>query len=330
MQRTLRSKLFCSVLFGLSGVVACGGPGSEGESEHACQLENHCIRDDGEVFCEDGYHWQDSSDPDNYICEPVGGAGPGPSAGGTVTWSVPPGGHVYGGFGEPHSYGGQNGNAVWTTFDLTGDGIPDLVSTGLRQDAAGSTRSVVHGYPNEPHWLVHAGGSGGFSSTASRWPVPTGGHIYGGFHATADVASSVGSNGWALLDVDGDGRADLVVTSLAQDQSGTTRAVALGYPDQSHWLVFRNTGSAFADTGSRFLLPTGGHPYAGFNALAGGQGIDGAGVWSVMDMNGDKRPDLVLSGLVKDQGGTRVSTVLDYPNDSHWMVYLNSGSGFGG
>lgn len=48
----------------LVGLIGC----EQQATEHPCQEENHCVRQDGEVMCEDGYTWEDPNDSDNYNC----------------------------------------------------------------------------------------------------------------------------------------------------------------------------------------------------------------------------------------------------------------------
>jgi hypothetical protein len=312
-----------SALFALPLTSACTVPDGTcvPEEEHPCSLVNHCVYEDGESICEAGYQWQDANDADNYVCVP---SGDGPGAAGILNWELPQGGHIYGGFGSVAGAGLPSGSATWVTVDLTGDGRPDLVRTGMRSDSGG-LRDVVNGYPNENHWVVFKNNGGGFDDTGVRWPVPEGGDVFGGFGATGGRPFDIGANGWALVDLTGDALPDLVVTSVVQDLGGSKKHVAIGYPDNPHWLVYANTGAGFSTQSTRFSLPSGGEPTGGINALAGGQGTAGAGIWSVLDMNDDQRPDLVMSGVYSEG----VSQAIGYPADSHWTVYLNNGSGFG-
>jgi hypothetical protein len=36
--------------------------------DHPCKTENHCMREDGDLTCEEGYNWEDPSDSENYNC----------------------------------------------------------------------------------------------------------------------------------------------------------------------------------------------------------------------------------------------------------------------
>jgi hypothetical protein len=55
---------------------SCLGTGDNGDGEHPCKEENHCIRADGKSGCEDGFEWENPEDGDNYNCVPVGGGNP--------------------------------------------------------------------------------------------------------------------------------------------------------------------------------------------------------------------------------------------------------------
>ncbi|MEY3210399.1 MAG: hypothetical protein RIT28_880, partial [Pseudomonadota bacterium] len=74
-----------------------------------------------------------------------------------------------------------------TTFDLTGDGVNDLVLTFDQADAEIGNK----------HWLVYKGGASGFSTTATKWTLPTiAGDFTGGaaFHLTSVTSNrTVGS-----------------------------------------------------------------------------------------------------------------------------------------
>ena len=58
----------------------------------------------------------------------------------------------------------------------------------------------------------------------------------------------LGGNGWALTDLTGDGKADLVITSVVEDLGGSKRHVALGYPDEAAELSGRTASSRWPYT----------------------------------------------------------------------------------
>jgi hypothetical protein len=123
---------------------------------------------------------------------------------------------------------------------------------------------------------------------------------------------------YSLLDVDGDGKPDLVVTRHCND-------AVVG---ASKWLVYRNTGSGFAPTATDFALPPGysgaagtihpvpfEHTFESDAACAVGQNVP---AYSLLDVDGDKKPDLVVTQRCND-------TVV---GAGKWLVYRNTGSGF--
>ncbi|WAS96640.1 FG-GAP repeat domain-containing protein [Nannocystis punicea] len=200
-----------------------------------------------------------------------------------TVWSVPVAlnvGSFADGFCEPYTY---------STLDLDGNGKGDLVATSDCDDqtALGST-----------HWLVYQNTGSGFADQPSMWSVP----------AILD-AGSPGSTycepyTYTLLDLAGDGLADLVATSDCDDQT------PLG---TSHWLVFENTGSGFAEDPTSWSVPP------ELNAHQPGWGLCEPYSFVLLDLEGDGRSDLVVTSDCDDQ--TALGT-------SEWWVYPNTGSGF--
>ena len=107
-------------------------------------------------------------------------------------------------------------------------------------------------------------------------------------------AGGSGTYDFGLRDMDGDLREDLVVTRSCDDTT-------IGVTD---WLVYPNTGSGFG-AAVRFALPV----------LPTSPGCVGA---SLVDVDGDFKPDLVVTSLCTD---TSVGT-------SRWLVYPSSGTAF--
>ncbi len=62
-------RFFSVALFPISAclLVACPAP----SQDDLCTSDGHCYREDGQVFCEDGYDWEDAGDPNNYNCVAV-------------------------------------------------------------------------------------------------------------------------------------------------------------------------------------------------------------------------------------------------------------------
>ncbi|MBK9284433.1 MAG: T9SS type A sorting domain-containing protein [Sphingobacteriaceae bacterium] len=251
-----------------------------------------------------------------------------------INWLLPPNagkflsGHDYGfnslsDIGSPSQF-----DQGWTTMDINGDGKPDLIiiceGTGIYRDCFAPGAN--------PYWKVHLNTGSGFSPTAINWVLPpfTGqflsGHEYG-LNAIAGSGSPAQfDQGWSTMDVNGDSKPDIVVVC---EGTGVYRdCFAPGA--NPYWKVYLNTGSGFATTATNWTLPSyagnylSGHDY-GFNAISygGTANISDQG-WSLVDMDGDKKPEMVLvcegTGTYKD--------CFSPNSNSYWKVYQNNGSGF--
>ncbi|HRG96718.1 MAG TPA: VCBS repeat-containing protein, partial [Polyangiaceae bacterium] len=210
------------------------------------------------------------------------------------TWTVPAGGFAGTGFNNVAS-------GRWATLDLDGDGKPDLV---VPSDPSDST-SKVWGQGKSPYWKVYKNTGAGFAEE-SQWSVPLGGFSGTGFN-------NVASGKWATLDLDGDGKPDLVVPS---DPSDSTSKV-WGQGKSPYWKVYKNTGAGFAEE-SQWSVPLGGFSGTGFNNVASGK-------WATLDLDGDGKPDLVVPSDPSDSA----SKVWGFGDSPSWKVYKNTGAGFG-
>jgi hypothetical protein len=206
-----------------------------------------------------------------------------------VQWPVPQGGDTNNGF---YSLGGGN----WFTIDLDGDHLRDLIWTRL------DSSSHVWGFGSAPYWQVFRNNGAGFAMTATQWAVPTGGDTNDGFYA---VVTSF----WAVPDLDGDGRPDLVWNRL------DAASKVWGFGSAPYWQVLRNNGSGFATTATQWPVPAGGDTTNGFYA-------PGGPTWSTVDIDGDQRPDLVWTRLDES------SHVWGFGSAPYWQVYRNVGTGF--
>ena len=121
------------------------------------------------------------------------------------------------------------GGVAYTTVDLTGDDPTDLVVT--HDDCDDRRRLALGRVP----WS-----SSGFAATQSSFAVPTP-RCQVDFDALADA----GEVTYTMVDLTGDGHADLVVT---HDDCDTTVGV-------SHWDVYPWSSSGFAASPSSFAVP---------------------------------------------------------------------------
>ena len=145
-----------------------------------------------------------------------------------------------------------------------------------------------------------------FVQTASRWGVPASG-TRDGFHIPSSASKLAH---WSVVDLNGDKKPDLVQT--VDPKTGRLFGGSRGY-----WKLFINTGKGFSLTGTQWPVPSSG-TRDGFFAFA--QGSKDA-YWSLMDLNGDKKPDLVQTVDPKTErlfGGSR----------GYWKLFINTGKGF--
>jgi hypothetical protein len=202
--------------------------------------------------------------------------------------------------------------ASWSVIDMNGDDKPDFVLTQACSDPAiGTSR-----------WDVYFNNGSGFSANATSFALPTVSGALGSSDGPpltsldgSDDCSLGGSASWSVIDMNGDDKPDFVLTqACANSTIGTTS-----------WKVYFNTGTGFSANATSFALPTvygatgsgGGPP---LTSLDGSDGCPtgGAAKWSVIDMNGDFKPDFLLTQACNDL------TI----GASRWDVYFNTGTGF--
>lgn len=190
---------------------------------------------------------------------------------------------------EEHYFG-----AVLEPMD--GDDAWDLVV--LDDCAPGGT--------GETHWLVYYSTGFGFEDTPVTWDLPAAPELFLEMtYPNADPfvllsAQCLDGGEWEyhIVNLDGDEYADLVVTDHC-DVAGV---------GDSHWEVHLGGPTGFQMTPVEWLLPPIGTDDDYFDGWS-------SNVW---DMDGDGRPDMVVT-LHDGPGGI---------GDTHWDVYLNTGSGF--
>ena len=185
---------------------------------------------------------------------------------------------------------------AWSLIDLDGEGS-DLVVT--RRDELGLPDLGTS------KWLLYANQGDGFAQSPSDWALPA------GFPEDEFLALYPSSSelAWSLMDLDGDGAVDLVVTrrdELGVPELGTTK-----------WLLYSNQGDGFAQSPSDWSLPSG-FDDGDFEAMV------------------SPVPDMVFSIFDLDGGATdlvlprRDELAVDQLGSSKWLLYTNEGSGFAG
>lgn len=204
----------------------------------------------------------------------------------------------------------------FTTMDLTGDGKPDLLVTNDE-----CSRDLQVG---ESRWTLYPNTGTGFGvPQAFNLPVDSryGGRVFRSTTGT-DVRCLNQDNrfDFTTLELTGDGKPDLVVT-----RDTCTGDPAVG---QSKWTLFRNDGSGFG-AAEPFSFPAaldgryGSYPLRDMGAddrrCADGSGSGFS--FSVMDLTGDQKPDLVVTN-----DGCLYDLELGV---SKWTLFPNTGTGFG-
>ena len=192
----------------------------------------------------------------------------------------------------------------YSTLDLTGDGVLDLVVT----DACDS------GDVGATSWLVYAGGSDGFADEPALWSLPD--H---GFPVVEPQPFVVLADNWgcrneqtfrySTLDLTGDGVLDLVVTDACD--SGDVGATS--------WLVYAGGSGGFADEPALWSLPDHGFPVAEpqpFVVLADNWGCTNEQTfrYSILDLNGEHHPDLVVTDAC-DAADVGATLWISYPGE---------------
>jgi hypothetical protein len=205
-----------------------------------------------------------------------------------TTWALP----AYGtnAFTAFATTPGGVGCLQYTPMEVNGDGIMDLVVT---EDCTTGSNTGTD------HWNVYFGTPSGFSTTATTWSLPA----YGA--SALRYAQSTGCPGYATDDLNGDRILDLVVI----DDCNSTSDVGT-----SHWLAYFGSSSGFASSAQSWPLPS-----FGARAFSSGLASTGCPSYSVLDMNGDRKPDLVV---------TRDCSSTSNVGTSDWSVYLNTGTAY--
>ncbi len=172
-------------------------------------------------------------------------------------------------------------NGYHAVLDFDNDHLPDFI----QYDAESTSNDPAIGVD---YWLLFTNEGNGFATSDIKWPIP--------------YAANVLSNGYhAVLDMTGDGLPDFV----QYDGEASSNDPEIG---NGHWLVFENTGSGFAQTGTTWVIP---YPA---NVLSNGY-------HTVLDMNNDQLPDFVQYDAESTSNDPSIGT-------DFWLVFENTGSGF--
>lgn len=249
-----------------------------------------------------------------------------------ISWSTPTGGYYDGSgnlLGFTQLFSGICNNQQcqrWSTQDINGDDLPDLIIPSERSGFAHYQYNVG----TTPYWKVYINTGSGFSTTPVNWSTPNGGAYSGttflGFNETSSTGCSfTGCISWALQDINGDDLADLVVPSeknILQTQFGAG--------SNPYWKVYLNTGTGFSSSPFNWTTPTGGYYDGSGNSLgyiylfSGICNNQQCQYWSTQDINGDDLPDLIVPG--ERTGFAHYQ--YNVGTTPYWKIHINTGTGF--
>ena len=215
-----------------------------------------------------------------------------------LTWGLPPAGTAAT-FTTTDTIACPGGSSSprFSLIDLSGDGRDDLVVTG---SCSGTGTGV--GFSR---WELYLNTGAGFATSPASWPLPSGYAL--GFHDLETTGCSGSSPRWRIFDIDGDERPDLVIPR---------RCDGTGMVGTTHWLVHRNNGAGFDDAASMFTLPAYG---GGIPDVEGRTCVGASQRWTLLDVDGDGDPDLVVTHLCVSPGGV---------GTTRWLVHRNDGTRF--
>lgn len=166
-----------------------------------------------------------------------------------LQWSTPNGGWYATngqlmGYNFPQSFGynWNQGSERWASIDLDGDKRPEFISFSVYSASLNSYQQ--YGVGTTPYWKVYYNNGTGFNTWPIVWPTPTGGMLNQsfvnlGFNQDYTFEYSVhNSEGWKIMDMNGDKVSDLLVFN-AWDSS-LYYPVQFGVPGSPHWEVYLN------------------------------------------------------------------------------------------
>jgi hypothetical protein len=216
-----------------------------------------------------------------------------------IAWRVPASGTTSGFIAANQ----RNGYWQWSTIDITRDGKPDLVQT------SDPVTGKVWDATSAAHWKVFENTGTGFATSPTLWSVPSSGTSMG-FRA---LSFASGVEQWVTVDLDQDGKLDLVQTN---DTATNYVWDAAGAP---YWKLFRGTATGFDASPKTWRVPKSGLSDGFYTARAD----FGYRRWLLLDLDGDDDLDLVQTG---DTAFSR--RVWDATGNPYWKMFANTGDGF--
>lgn len=227
-------------------------------------------------------------------------------------------------------------SVTWGLRDFNGDGKLDLAITSqVIYSSIEDGQAFKVG--NTFYWKVYLNSGSGFNANHKLWQLPHGGRYLNNpftplsFNNVSELhrGEKIIGDMWDCVDINGDGKDDLVVFGGSASQGNWNVYHDNGKP---LWRVFINDGTRFKSPREQWFIPKlglesyqniMGMPFSTKATLGKGE-KNGTNNWDFRDINGDNKPDIVVTAEV--QNGKM--TVFKQGNKPYWKVYLNTGSGF--
>ena len=183
-----------------------------------------------------------------------------------IQWMLPTPEHNQGFFRANHG-------AFWRLEDLDGDTTAELVQTRPFPTAPGPFVQ-----DDQPFWRRFKPGTEMFEPMPASWNLPIGETAFD----SMDKAQA--SRFWSTIDIDGDGRLDLVHTAVPN-----SAPTVWGAKDASEWKVYRGNGNGFASSAISWPVPQSGLD----DGFYGPNISEDNRRWLTIDLDGDGQVELV-------------------------------------
>ncbi len=210
------------------------------------------------------------------------------------SWTLPYNGHSAGFLRLDRPF-------YWATFDIDGDGAPELIQTQAVPGAV--PPGEVFTNATGPFWKVFKPQGNGFSSSWQPWAVPNEGTS---FDAITRVQNS---SYWDILDIDGDKKIDLVHTA-----DPSMPGMVWGATSSPHWKVYLGTEDGFSSTATTWPVPNAETPMGFYTLSISEDNVNEH--WLTVDIDGDGQVELIQTANPMD--GNVWKNTEDKP---YWRVY---------
>ena len=183
-----------------------------------------------------------------------------------------------------------------TVIDMDGDGKPDLVDT--ENEATNNNPDVFYN-GQQKYWKFYKNNGAGFNTTATQWNIPA---------VLDNDEYMIASNLHTVIDMDGDGKPDLIDS---ENEATNNNPDVFYNGQQKYWKVYKNNGNGFNLSPLQWNIPA---------VLDSDEYMVSYTLHTVIDMNGDLKPDLVDT---ENEATNNNPDVFFNGQQKYWKVYLN-------